>query len=201
MNLQPPHRPATYQDVLDAPEHMVAEILAGTLHLQPRPASRHGLAASSLGDELVGPFQKSRNGPGGWWIIDEPELHLGADVMVPDLAGWRQSRMPLFPDTAAFDLAPDWVCEVLSPRTRRTDTTVKRDLYARHGVSCLWLVDPDARTLEAFARTEQGWLLLGAVQGDDPVRLAPFEAIAFELGALWPPEAGGTGESDAVTGR
>ena len=110
---------ATYQDVLDAPAHLVAEIINGTLHTHPRPASRHALAASNLGVELGSPFGKGRGGPGGWWIIDEPELHLDEAIMVPDLAGWRRERMPDYPDTAYFTLAPDWVCEVLSPSTRK----------------------------------------------------------------------------------
>jgi Uma2 family endonuclease len=181
-------RPATYQDVLDAPEHMVAEILGGELHLQPRPRSRHGLSSSVLGSELVGPFQTGRGGPGGWWIIDEPELHLGDAVIVPDLAGWRRERMPVFPDAPWFDLAPDWACEVLSPSTRRIDTTIKRDLYARHGVTHLWFVDPDARVLEAFALTPEGWRLIAALRDDQAVRVAPFDAVAFSLAALWPPE-------------
>jgi Uma2 family endonuclease len=189
MNLQAPsiRRPATYQDVLDAPAHMVAEILDGELHLQPRPRSRHGLAALSLGDELVGPFQKGRGGPGGWWLVTEPELHLGDAVMVPDLAGWRHARLPVFPDAPWFDLAPDWACEVLSPSTRRIDTTTKRDLYARHGVAHLWFDDPDARLLEAFALTPGGWCLIAALRDADTVRVAPFDAVAFPLADLWPP--------------
>jgi Uma2 family endonuclease len=188
MNRQAPtvRQPATYQDVLDAPPNMVAELIRGALHLQPRPASPHALAASSLGDELMSPFQKGRGGPGGWWIIDEPELHLGEDVLVPDLAGWRRERMPSYPDAAFFTLAPDWVCEVLSPSTRRVDLTDKREVYGAAGVGHLWLVDPAARTLEAFGRNEGRWLLLGAVADDVDVKLPPFEAVGFPLGALWP---------------
>jgi Uma2 family endonuclease len=188
MNTQVPtiRRPATYQDVLDAPPNLVAELIGGALHLQPRPASPHALASSSLGDELVGPFQKGRGGPGGWWIIFEPELHFGDDVLVPDLSGWRRERMPTYPDVAYFTLAPDWVCEILSPGTRKIDLTDKRDIYGTMGVGHLWLADPRARTLEAFALREGARVLLGAVKDDAPVRLAPFEAIEFPLSALWP---------------
>ena len=178
--------PATYQDVLDAPPHMVAELVGGVLHLQPRPALPHALAGSSLGVELGGPFHRGRGGPGGWWIIDEPELHLGADVLVPDIAGWRRERMPALPDAPWTELAPDWLCEVLSPGTRRFDLTDKRRLYAAAGVTHLWLVDPIARTLEAFALQDGRWVLLAALKDDEPVRLAPFEAISFPLAALWP---------------
>jgi Uma2 family endonuclease len=178
--------PATYQDVLDAPPTMVAELIGGALHLHPRPASPHARASSVLGGRIGGPFDWNNDGPGGWWIIDEPELHLGEDVLVPDLAGWRRERMPVYPDAAFFELAPDWVCEVLSPGTRRIDLTEKRDLYGAAGVGHLWLVDPAARTLEAFALREGRWLLLDAVRDDAEVRLPPFEAVGFPLGGLWP---------------
>jgi hypothetical protein len=188
MNREAPtiRRPATYQDVLDAPPNMVAELIGGALHLHPRPASPHVLAGSSLGGELVGPFQKGRGGPGGWWILDEPELHLGDDVLVPDLGGWRRERMPTYPDAAYFELPPDWACEILSPSTRQIDLTEKRDIYGAAGVGHLWLVDPRARTLEAFELRERAWVLLAAVKDDDEVRLAPFEAIGFPLSVLWP---------------
>ena len=124
-------RRATYQDVLDAPPHKVAEVLAGTLHTHPRPAMRHAWARSRLGGRLDGPFNPGADGPGGWWIIDEPELHLGEDIVVPDLAGWRGETMPEYPDAAYCTIAPDWVGEVLSPSTRRLDQSEKRDLYAR----------------------------------------------------------------------
>ena len=189
-------RRATYQDVLDAPEHMVAEIVGGTLHTQPRPASRHALASSRLGTNLDGPFGMGRGGPGGWWIIDEPELHLGSDILVPDLAGWRRERLPEYPDAAFFDLAPDWVCEVLSPGTRRIDQVGKRVIYAREGVGHLWFVDPDARMLEAFALRDGYWVLLATYSDDDLVSAAPFDAIAFSLGDLWP----GSGETSRSRG-
>ena len=143
-------RRATYQDVLDAPTHKVAEVIAGSLHTHPRPAMRHAWASSNLGGSHVNPFGRGSGGPGGWWIVDEPELHLGEDIVVPDLAGWRRETMPEYPDAAYCTIAPDWIFEVLSPSTRRLDQGEKRYLYAREGVSHLWFVDPDVRTLEAF---------------------------------------------------
>ena len=178
--------PATYQDVLDAPPHMVAELIRGALHLHPRPAFPHALAGSSLGDEIISPFQKGRGGPGGWWIVFEPELHLGPDVLVPDLAGWRRERMPEFPAVPWSELAPDWACEVLSPGTRRLDLTDKRDIYGAAGVSHLWLIDPTDRTLEAFVLQGGAWVLIAALKDDEEVRMPPFDAIAFPLAALWP---------------
>ena len=179
-------RRATYQDVLDAPEHRVAEIVDGTLHTHPRPAMPHALASSRLGGELTGPFDRGRGGPGGWWIIDEPEFHLSEDILVPDLAGWRRDRMPDYPDTAYVTLAPDWVCEVLSASTRRHDLHEKRPVYAREGVGHLWLIDPADRTLEAFELHEGQWLLIANAKDDDPVSIRPFDAITFSLGDLWP---------------
>ena len=181
-----PAKRATYRDVLDAPAHMVAEIVEGALHLQPRPAGRHTLAGSSLGDELVSPYQKGRGGPGGWWILDEPELHFGEDILVPDLAGWRRERMPTVPDDAWFTLAPDWVCEILSPSTRKFDLEEKRPIYAREGIGHLWLVDPSARTLEAFALSGGAWSAAGSASEAEPVSFPPFEAVSFPLDALWP---------------
>ena len=181
-----PARKATYRDVLDAPPHMVAEIVRGALHMQPRPAFRHAIAGSSLGMEIGGPFQRGRGGPGGWWIVFEPELHFGEDILVPDLAGWRRERMPEPPDEAYITLAPDWMCEVLSPSTRKFDLEEKRSTYAREGVGHLWFVDPAARTLEAFALDGGAWTPAGAAREAEPVRLPPFEAVAFPLDALWP---------------
>ena len=179
-------RRATYQDVLDAPAYQVAEIVNGTLYTHPRPAMPHALASSYLGDELVGPFGKGRGGPGGWWIIDEPELHLDEDIVVPDLAGWRRERMPDYPLTAYVALAPDWVCEVLSESTRKHDLHEKRPIYAREGVPHLWLVDPVDRTLEAFELHDGQWLLIASAKDDEPVSIRPFDAITFSLGDLWP---------------
>ncbi len=178
--------PATYQDVLDAPPHKVAQIIDGTLHMNPRPASRHVWASTGLGESIGPPFNRGRGGPGGWWIIDEPELHLGEDILVPDLASWHRERMPDYPDVAYFTLAPDWVCEVLSPLTRAMDQGKKRDIYAREEVAYLWFVDPEARTLEAFALREGQWVLLKTLTENDPVSLPPFDAISFSLGDLWP---------------
>ncbi len=142
-----------------------------------------------MGGELVSPFGRGRGGPGGWWIVFEPELHLGEDILVPDLAGWRRQRLPNLPNAAFFELAPDWVCEVLSPSTRQLDLTDKRNIYAREGVAHLWFVDPDARTLEAFELKEAQWVLTASLADDAPVSLPPFDAISFPLSALWPDTA------------
>ena len=172
---------------LAVPEECVAEILDGELHVQPRPRVRHVRAASRLGARLAGFDQSDSGGPSGWIILHEPELHLGPrpDKVVPDLAGWRRERMPELPDTAAIELAPDWVCEVLSDRTERVDRTKKRRIYAREGVGNLWLVSPDQRMLEVFRLQSEHWVLLETFEGDSVVRAEPFDAIELPLGSLW----------------
>ena len=176
---------ATYQDVLDAPEKMVAELIRGALHLQPRPAFPHARAASMLTIEVGGPFDRGRGGPGGWWIVMEPELHFGDDVLVPDIAGWQRERRPVFPSVPWLELAPDWACEVLSPSTRRIDLIEKREISGEAGVGHLWFVDPIERTLEAFALRDAAWVLVTALRDDAEVKVAPFEAVGFPLSALW----------------
>ena len=181
----PAKRRATYEDLLAAPENVVAEIVDGVLITQPRPASLHARASSRLGIELGGPFDRAKGGPGGWILLDEPELHLHGDVLVPDLAGWRRERMPELPDAAVFELSPDWACEVLSPSTAATDRAEKMPIYARERVGHVWLVDPIARTLEAFRLEGRGWYLLGTWRDDAILRVEPFEVFDLELAGLW----------------
>jgi Uma2 family endonuclease len=187
-------RRATYQDVLDAPEHMVAEILDGQeLSLQPRPGGPHALAEVELSYALR-PFHRNGGGgdePGGWILLVEPEIHFEPEnpsgpIAVPDLAGWRRSRMPKVTREAFFTIVPDWVCEILSPNTAKTDRTQKLPLYARFGVRHVWLLDPLARTLEVLRLAELGaWRLVGTWADDARVRAEPFEAAELSLGALW----------------
>lgn len=182
---EPASREATYDDLLRVPPPLVAEILYGQLHTHPRPAPKWAYAYSVLGAKLSAALDRSEDDARGWWILDEPEIHLGRHVIVPDIAGWRRERMPALPDTAWFALAPDWVCEVLSPATAQTDRSIKLPLYAEQGVGHCWLVDPLLRTLEAYALSDGRWLLLATLKEAEPVRLPPFDAIEFSLAALW----------------
>jgi Uma2 family endonuclease len=181
----PVRKRATYDDLLKVPDQLVAEIIDGDLHTSPRPAAPHALASSVLGSELGPPFHRGRGGPGGWWILDEPELHLGEDILVTDLAGWRRERMPVIPDAAYFTLGPDWACEVLSPSSERLDRVRKLPVYAREGVRHVWLVNPTTRTLEVLRLETGGWVVAATHGGDAPVRAEPFAAIELDLGALW----------------
>ena len=178
-------RLATYEDLFDLPDNMVGQIIHGQLVALPRPAPKHSAASSNLGCEIANPFHRGRGGPGGWWILDEPEIHLNADILVPDLAGWQRERMPQLPETAYFTLAPDWICEVLSPSTSRLDRADKMPIYAQWGVEYLWLVDPDTQTLESYQLQDGHWLLLQVYQQQDQITAPPFGAISFNLADLW----------------
>lgn len=177
---------ATYEDVLAAPPEKVAEVVDGELYLFPRPAKPHAAATAAIGEELGPPFKRGRGGPGGWILLDEPELHLASDILVPDLGGWRRERMPVMTtELPYFDLAPDWVCEVLSDSTKKLDRVKKVPIYARSGVKNVWLVDPIARTLEVLRLERERYVIVAAHADDAKVRAEPFDAIELDLSILW----------------
>lgn len=178
---------ASYADLLQVPEHLIAEILNGELHTQPRPAVRHARAASMLDRQVGSEYDFGEGGSGGWVILFEPELHLGdrPHILVSDLAGWKRERMPALPDTAWIGLVPDWVCEVISPATASKDRIIKMPLYRELGVEWLWLVDPEHKTLEAYQSLNGHWVSLGAWGDDDTARIPPFDAVGIPLGSLW----------------
>lgn len=185
----------SYADIEALPPNVVGEILAGELVVSPRPATPHARASSTLGFLLGPAFELGTSGPGGWHILDEPELSLGVDPgfdpVVPDLAGWRVETLPEVPSVAQMKVAPDWVCEVLSPRTQRADRVLKLPFYGRAGVAHVWLVDPVAETLEVYENRGGAWFLAGAHSEDDVVRAVPFDAVPLALSWLWgrkPPE-------------
>jgi Uma2 family endonuclease len=185
---KPPGRPATYEDLLALPEHVVGEIIAGELHVSPRPASSHARAQLKIGSALDDPFDGGRGGPGGWWILPEPELHLGDDIVAPDLAGWTRTRMPTFPKAPFVSLVPDWICEILSPSTGHHDQVRKLPLYAGHDVRFAWLVDPALRTVIAYRNVDRHWSVVGSWGQNTKVRIPPFDAIEIDLSAWWVPE-------------
>lgn len=179
-------RSASYEDLMALPDRVIGEIVDGKLHVSPRPAPPHARAASVLGEELGPPFNRGRGGPGGWILLDEPEIHLGEDVVVPDLAGWRRDRMPEMPiDLAYFVMSPDWVCEVLSPSTATFDRGGKLAVYSRAGVNQVWLVDPGIQTLEILRLDGTTYRIVQVATGEACVRAEPFDAIELDLRALW----------------
>jgi Uma2 family endonuclease len=135
--------------------------------------------------KIGGPFDLGEGGPGGWLFLDEPEVHLLGHIVVPDLAGWRRDRMPEMPSAPFIELAPDWLCEVLSPSTEAEDRADKMPLYGQAGVHDPWFVDPLTRTLEAFTLEAGAWRVLGTWRGEARVRIQPFDAMELDLAALW----------------
>ena len=179
-----PHR-VTYQYVLDAPTHQVAEIVDGTLYVNLRPPTLQALAKTRLAAGLGHAFCFGRGGPDRWWIMHEPERCLGEDILVPDVAGWRRERLPRIPETWDAVIASDWVCETMADSTRDLDLNCKRPVYACPEIPHLWPVEPTDRTLEVFKLHEGQWLLIASAK-DDPVSIRPFDASIFSLGNLWP---------------
>ncbi len=187
MSAQPGRRPTLYEQLETLPEGLTGEIIDGQLHAHPRPRWAHALAATRIGADLEGPYGRGRGGPGGWWILVEPEVHfaIDAEVTVPDLAGWRRERIPEPPPGHKIEVVPDWVCEIFSPSTKSVDRELKMPLYARHGVGHAWLVDPSARTLEAYALADSRWTTAHVFRDDELVSAAPFEAVTIRLSELW----------------
>ena len=181
----PERQSATYEDLLKVPDTKIAEIIDGELIVSPRPGIPHAIVASGLGGDLGPPFQRGRGGPGGWWILFEPELHLGRDILVPDLAGWRRERMPVVPADAFVTLPPDWVCEVVSESSRRIDRIRKLPIYASFEVKHAWLIEPESQTLEVYRLENKHWALVATFESDAEVHAEPFDAIMLELKLLW----------------
>lgn len=183
---KPAGKIATYQDLFELPDHLVGEIMAGALITHPRPAPKHALAASVIGAKLLTEFHTKPDGEDGdWWILDKPECHLAEDIVVPDIAGWRKATIPELPENAWFPLRPDWVCEVLSPATAKYVRGIKREVYAREGVSHYWIVAPIEKMIEVFELQNGSWLLLEAVSDDTVATLPPFVSMPFDLAKLW----------------
>lgn len=182
---------ATYDDILALPDHITGEIVNGELFTMPRPRPRHSRlerTASASFDDYDGPpggGGGKRDGPGGWILLVEPEVHFDGDVVVPDLAGWRRTTLPRVPDTAFIDFPPDWVLEVISPRTARFDRVEKRALYARWGVEWLWYADPDTRVVETLQLTKAGYVLKGSWGDNATMAADPFPLAEVQLGVWW----------------
>jgi len=195
LRVPPFDRPATYEDLEQLPPNIVAEIVDGELWASPRPAPRHSRAWARITSRIEPAFDEGRGGPGGWIILGEPEVHLGQQVLVPDLAGWRRTRLPRLPATAYVAMAPDWVCEVISPSTARLDRSKKLAIYAHEEVRHAWIVDPLAQTLEVLRLENGRWAVTATHAGDAVVRVEPFGEIELELGALWGDAGDSTGEA------
>jgi len=185
--LVPLGRRATLADLEALPSHVKGEILDGVLYTQARPRPLHQHILGLVHDDLCGPFQRGREGPGGWWILSEPGIELpGSPEFAPDLAGWRRNRLPTLPVDGSFALTPDWVCEILSPSNRGYDLVTKRRFYARIEVPYIWYVDPEARVLFASQLQRGQWVELGTYESHETPHVAPFDAIPLDLAGWWP---------------
>jgi Uma2 family endonuclease len=182
----PAKKSVVYEDLFDIPENMTGEILNGELIVTPRPSRKHSIVTSRLGYEIGPPYDFGRGGgPGGWVILDEPEISFGGNILVPDLAGWKKERFPIEEPHNWISVAPDWVCEILSPGTAQVDRAEKMPIYAQHQVSHAWLIDPNLKTLEVFRFEPGRWVVLGVYAKSAKVRAEPFSEIELDLGILW----------------
>lgn len=191
------HKLATYADLLSLPGDVRAEVLAGEIVTAPAPLPRHSNVQGSARRFLGGPFHDDdgRGGPGGWWIFVEVDIALGRhDIVRPDLAGWRRERLPKPGSVRPIEVVPDWVCEISSPSTAARDRVLKRNLYARSGIPHYWLIDPNARVLEALMLRDGAWLESGVYDDQSTARIPPFEAIELEVGRLFLPR-----DADEIT--
>lgn len=180
----PTRRPLTLLDPDDLPEDVVGEIIDGELHVHPRPDDPHGRAALELILRLGNSFHHGVGGPGGWVLRVEPRIQFGSQSLVPDLAGWRQERFAA-PRKGPLQIAPDWICEILSPSTARHDRVRKLPIYAEHEVRHAWLIDPALRTLEVLRLESGAWMIVSAHEEDEKVRAEPFDAVEVDLAQLW----------------
>jgi len=191
MELQPDraYSPTLYESLETLPEGMTGEILNGQLHAQPRPSWPHARTAVQLDRSIGRGYDDGIDGPGGWWILIEPEVHFVYDteVTVPDLAGWCRERIPYPPEGHRIEVVPDWVCETLSPSTASKDREVKMPLYAHYGVPYAWLIDPGKQTVEVYRIDDGTWVESGFFSDTDQVVAPPFEAVSIDLGCFWLP--------------
>lgn len=191
---KPPKKSPTLADLEALPPGMVGEIIEGVLYTMTKPRARHQRTTTAISAGLWGPFDNGGSGRSGWWIITEPGIELpNTPEISPDVAGWRRTRMPELPVDEPIRIVPDWVCEILSPTTRRHDLLVKQPYYAKVGVQYHWLVDLEAHTLTA-QRLESGrWVTLGVFSEEAAARIEPFDVVPLDVARWWPPGISSSG--------
>lgn len=190
--------PATLADLENLPDSWRGEIIDDELYAFPRPSFPHMHIKGSVFHDLRGPFEMGRGGPGGWWLVAEPGIwHARSPDFSPDVAGWRKPRMPSPPRKGPITVVPDWICEVLSPKTYSYDLRVKRRFYAEIGVAYLWYIEPVDRLLTVSRLHEGRWMELGVHGPDEKIRAEPFQEVELDLATWWAdyPE-----DDDAETG-
>jgi len=190
--IKPSPRAPTLADLDGLPPGIIGEIIEGVLYTMTKPRARHQRTTTRIGAGVGDPFDVGSGGPGGWWIITEPGIELpDTPEISPDVAGWRRERMPDLPLDEPIRVVPDWVCEILSPTTRRHDMLRKQPYYAKVGVPFMWLVDIEARVLTAHRLDSSEWRIIGTysdeIEDEIEARIAPFDAVPFNVAGWWPP--------------
>lgn len=184
--MQPARKPPTLADIDALPSGVKGEIIEGVLYTMTRPRGPHQSTAMIIGSDINGPFQRGKGGPGGWWILGEPGIELpNTPEIAPDIAGWRKERLPQLPADSAITVVPDWVCEILSPTTRRHNVLVKKPYYAKIGVRHVWIVDLSARTVAASRLQDGLWVELGTWGDEKDARIEPFVEVALDISSWW----------------
>jgi Uma2 family endonuclease len=188
---KPSTKPPTLADLDALPPGIVGEIIEGVLYTMTKPRMRHQRTTTRIGAGVSDPFDMGRAGPGGWWIVTEPGIELPNDTkeISPDVAGWRRERMPEMPVDEPIRVVPDWVCEILSPTTRRHDMLRKQPYYAKIRVPFMWLVDIEARVLTAHRLDGDTWRTIATYSDESEARIAPFDAVPLNVASWWPPGA------------
>lgn len=187
---KPSTKPPTLADLDALPPGVVGEIIDGVLYTMTKPRMRHQRTMLKIGGGVAAPFDDGIGGPGGWWIIPEPGIELpDTPEIAPDVAGWRRDRMPEMPIDEPIRIVPDWVCEILSPTTRRHDLLVKLPYYAKVGVAYHWLVDLEGRTVTAQRLDSGRWTTLGVYCDETDARIEPFDVVPLHVASWWPPAA------------
>lgn len=182
-------RPATWEDIMQLPDSLGAEIVGGKIHYRAMTRARHGSTVRELGSSL--PRNGSTRAPLGWWIVNDVDVSLGSGIYVkPDLTGWRKEALPELPDDWPVPIRPDWVCEVLSPTTAAYDRGAKASAYAQAGVPWYWIVDPVERTVEVLELVSGRWTICGVYTDGAQLAMPPFDDTLIEVSGLFLPLKG-----------
>lgn len=172
-----------YREIAALPQGVTGEILGpGWLRTMSRPGAGHRRAAWKARRGLGG--IDLLEGGSGWWLEVECEITFGECLLVPDLAGWRVDEEPDFIQENPVTVRPDWVCEILSRSTQRADRAIKLPIYAAHGVGHMWIIDPEARSVEVFENIGGKAALVATAIGEVHRVLPPFPD-EIDVGSFW----------------
>jgi Uma2 family endonuclease len=184
--MDPARKVPTLEDLDALPSNVKGEIIEGILYTMTRPRGRHQRVVLTVGSRLKDPFDDGRGGPGGWWILPEPGIELpNTPEISPDIAGWKRERLPELPEDTGITVVPDWVCEILSPSTRRHNLLIKKPYYARLGVPHHWIIDREARTVTSYRLENGRWVELGVYGDEREARIEPFDAVVLDIASWW----------------